>query len=404
MDGFKRPTGSQRPPRPQSKPATPTMEPARVQPRPVSLRTRAQATKELPVIKLPEAAPDTAPPTQEKRRRVPKLVWGIFGCAVLAVIGVAAAFLYLLSPKNAAATEAVPVEIVSGMLPGQIADTLEETGVIRSSLVFRVYARLSGVQNSLQAGNYQLSPADSTPEIARQLQKGPSIAEIEVLFRPGETLADNKKTLLALGYSAAEIDAAFTATYDHPLLEGRPGGSDLEGYVFGETHRFVKGTPVKDILQRYFDDYYAVIQENNLVSGFQKQGLNLYEGITLASIIQREVRSQADQKQVAQVFLDRLEIGMSLGADSTYEYIAKKTGVTPDPSLDSPYNTRKYTGLPPGPIASPGLSALIATANPAEGDYLYFVSGDDGVNHFSHTNAEHEAKVRQYCTTLCFGN
>src|SRR5207248_2549788 len=102
---------------------------------------------------------------------------------------------------------------------------------------------------------------------------------------------------------------------------------------------------------------------------FQKQGLNLYQGITLASIIQREVPGAADQKQVAQVFLTRLGMEMPLGSDVTYQYAAKKMGVTPSPDLDSPYNTRKYPGLPPGPIASPGLTALQAVANPAAGNY-----------------------------------
>ncbi len=374
----------------------------RSQPTPLSLPAPLENRIELPdPEKLLPA--ETAVGGKSSGSRIKRLVIGSMAAILLLVIGCVAAYVFLLSPKNASATETVQVEIVSGMPPGQIADILEQQGVIRSGFVFRVYARLNGIQSGLQAGNYQLSPASSTPDIARQIYQGPSASEIEVLFRPGETLADNKKTLLSLGYSTDEIDAAFAASYGHPLFEGRPAGSDLEGYIFGETHRFVKGTPVEDILRRYFDDYYAVIEEHDLVNKYKEQGLSLYEGITLASIIQREVRSDADQKQVAQIFLYRLGIGMSLGADATYEYAAKKAGVTPSLSFDSPYNTRIYTGLPPGPIASPGVSSLVAVAHPAEGDYLYFVSGDDGVNHFSHTNEEHEQKVRQYCTTLCFG-
>lgn len=388
MDGFKRPKKMQPPQqdlnpgiRPPVRPAVPT---------------------ELPPIVPPQ---DDLGDRQlaSKKRRVPKVGWIIGGGLALLVMGAVAAGVYLLAPKDASASEAIPVEIVSGMLPGQIADKLEESGVIRSSFAFGLYTRLSGVQNSLQAGSYQLSPADSVPEVAAQLQEGPVSEEIEVMFTPGATLADSKDVLVGLGYSESEINAAFSARYDHPLLQDRPAGSDLEGYIFGETHRFVKGTPVKDILERYFDDYYAVIKENDLINKFKKQGLTLHEGIILASIIQREVQSEADQRQVAQVFFLRLESGMSLGADSTFEYAAKKEGVAPSPELDSPYNTRKHTGLPPGPIATPGVSALIAAANPADGDYMYFVSGDDGVNHFSRTLEEHEAKVRQYCTTLCFG-
>jgi len=127
----------------------------------------------------------------------------------------------------------------------------------------------------------------------------------------------------------------------------------------------------------------------------------LYQGITLASIIQREVSGTKDQSQVAQVFYSRLAQGTPLGSDVTYQYAAKKLGVTPSPSLDSPYNTRKYAGLPPGPIATPGLSALQAVATPAPGDYLYFLSGDDNVTYFARTDAEHEANIQNHCHKKC---
>jgi UPF0755 protein len=151
-----------------------------------------------------------------------------------------------------------------------------------------------------------------------------------------------------------------------------------------------------------------VITDNNLVAQFKTQGLSLYQGITLASIIQREVLSvggattpTSDQQQVAQVFFSRLTIGMPLGSDVTFIYGAKKLGVEPISTLNSPYNTRIIAGLPPGPISSPGLTALIATAQPADGDYLYFVAGDDGTTHFGRTLVEHEQNVRQYCTIEC---
>ena len=142
------------------------------------------------------------------------------------------------------------------------------------------------------------------------------------------------------------------------------------------------------------------MEKNNLKEGFKKQGLTLYKGITLASIVQREVLAP-DQPQVAQVFYSRLKQGMNLGSDVTYHYAADKQGVARDFNLESPYNTRKYKGLPPGPISAPGLSALRATANPALGDYLFFVSGDDEKTYFARTNAEHDKNVSQYCHTKC---
>ena len=197
---------------------------------------------------------------------------------------------------------------------------------------------------------------------------------------------------------------AFAKTYDSPLFDTRPAGKDLEGYIYGETYRFNSGVPVETILQRTFSEYYKVIQDNNLVDKFKSHDLTLYEGITLASIIQREVSGAEDQKKVAQVFYNRMNQGIQLGSDVTYQYIADKLGLPRDPNLSNPYNTRKYVGLPPGPIASPGLSALIAVASPASTNYLYFLSGDDGITYFSTSEAGHNANILNHCQKGCSSN
>lgn len=386
MDGFKRPIKPQ-----QAQDDAPRSQP---RPQPVVLSDEPPL-EELPVIESPL---ETRVPGRSRRK------WfgiGLTVVAILAVIGAWVAYNFLLSPRDSSAIDTtIPVEIVSGMAPSQIADKLEEAGAIRSSFAFTIYTRLHCVQNELQAGNYEFSSASSTPDIVLELQGGPGADEIEVMFKPGATLTDNKDVLLGLGYSGGEIDAAFTASYDHPLLASRPEGSDLEGYIFGETHRFVKGATIKEILERYFDDYYAVIEENDLVNRYKQQGLSLFEGITLASIVQRESGGD-DKAQIAQVFLLRLSEDMPLGSDVTYQYIADKEGNPRDVNYDSPYNTRVHAGLPPGPIASPGAAALRAVGIPAEGDYLYFLSGDDDVTYFGRTLEEHEANIRDRCQQKC---
>jgi UPF0755 protein len=125
------------------------------------------------------------------------------------------------------------------------------------------------------------------------------------------------------------------------------------------------------------------------------------QAITLASIVEKEVSNGNDRRQVAQVFLLRLQKKMVLGSDVTYIYAAAITGQTASPDLDSPYNTRKYLGLPPGPISNVSDSSLDAVAYPADGDYLYFVAGDDGKTYFSHTEAEHERLAAEHCIKLC---
>ncbi|HEU4830773.1 MAG TPA: endolytic transglycosylase MltG [Candidatus Saccharimonadales bacterium] len=300
------------------------------------------------------------------------------------------------------------VEVVSGSTPGQIAEQLEEQGIIRSSTAFSIYTKLSGTRDVLKAGTYRLSPAESTPQIVEHLVKG-AVDEFSITFLPGATLADNRQVLIDAGYSKEAVDKALQHDYapTSPILADRPAQADLEGYIYGETYNFHIGATAEDIIKRTLDEMHEVVTENNLTEEFKKQGLTLYEGITLASIVQREVGSanpnvpSKDQKQVAQVFYSRLAIDMQLGSDVTYQYIADKLGVDRDVNLDNPYNTRRYTGLPPGPIATPGLGALLAVAEPASTDYLYFLSGDDDVTYFARTNAEHEANIVNHCQIKC---
>lgn len=314
-----------------------------------------------------------------------------------------------LRPVGQDISQLVKVTIDEGSSLNQIADYLEKENIIKNSTAFLLYVRLIGKSNYLQAGSYRLSPAETIPQIVAHLVDG-SVDTFSITFYPGSTLVDNtdktKKydvtTILQnAGYSLEEIDQALNKKYDSPLFKDKPASTSLEGYIYGETYNFNVGASVEDILKRTFDEFYNQIEKNNLIEGFKKHGLNLYEGITLASIVQREVYDYSDQRQAAQVFYLRLELGMSLGSDVTYQYVADKTGVPRDPDLDSPYNTRRYTGLPPGPIASPGLNALKAVADPAKGDYLYFLSGDDELTHFAKNQAEHEANIANYCKIKC---
>lgn len=356
-----------------------------------------------------------APIEPKKPSRFVKVIpWLLVAVAIIigAAIGCSIWYKTQLMPVNARADQLKPITIASGSAPRQIGELLEQEDVIRSATAFSIYARISGKQGMLQAGTYRLSPAETVPEIMDHLIKG-SVDKFNITFLPGATLenisnapetrrSDIRTALLRAGYSDTEIDAAFEKQYDHhPVFKDKPNGADLEGYVYGETYSFNRDATVEDVLTRSFDELWAVIQEHDLINKFAAQGLNLYEGITLASIIQRETNNPEDQRQVAQVFYSRLGIDMVLGSDVTYQYIADKTGVERDTNLASPYNTRRYAGLPPGPIASPGFNALIATAEPAEGDYLYFVSGDDGVMYFSSTLEGHDANVRNYCVIGC---
>jgi len=345
----------------------------------------------------------------------------VIAAIIVAIIGILVASIVWynvqLSAKGSDLRQLTLIEVKAGTTPTQIGQLLQDKAVIRSGFAFNLYSRLSSNQGNLQAGTYRLSPAETIPQIVNHLVKG-TVDEFSIMFYPGATLVDtitkpekrlDVTTMLTLaGYSLNEINLALKKSYDSPLFEGKPTDADLEGYIYGDTYNFNSGASVEDILQKTFTEFESVIKQNDLVNGFAAHGLNLYQGVTLASIVQREMSAPSgttepttDQKQVAQVFYSRLAQGMPLGSDVTYQYAADKLGVARDVNLDSPYNTRRYAGLPPGPIATPGITALKAVVNPASTNYLFFLSGDDNKTYFATTEAEHQANIANHCQVKC---
>ncbi len=235
-------------------------------------------------------------------------------------------------------------------------------------------------------------------------------ATFSFTIRPGETIYEIKSALVQAGYSTTEVDEAFNAKYDFDFLKGRPEGATLEGYLYGETHELYKTNSVKDILTKYLEGMKEIISQNNLEKKFADRGLSLYEGITLASIVQSETGALVDEMpKVAQVFYSRLAYGVPLGSDVTVSYALDT--IDPDRQahtdnqaaldVDSCYNTRKNVGLPCGPISNPGLSALLAVAEPSDTAYLYFLTGDDGLMYYSYTEDEHIQNIYSHCQNLC---
>ncbi|MEI6228891.1 MAG: endolytic transglycosylase MltG [Candidatus Saccharibacteria bacterium] len=343
-------------------------------------------------------------------------VIGRFGFIVaiitlIAIVGIVIWYNLQLSPVGGDIDQLRQVIVKPGDSSSQIGQELEKRMIVKNGLVFDIYTKLTGKNSILQAGTYRLSPAESVQQIAEHFVKG-NVDQFSITFYPGATLSDNTNTteskkldaktvLRRAGYSDGEINEAFAGSYDSPIFDGKPAGVGLEGYIYGETYNFNSGATVADILKKVFGEFYKVINENGLIDGFKAHGLNLYEGITLASIIQREVNGEQDQRQVSQVFYSRMNIGMMLGSDVTYKYIAAKNGLPDNPNIDSPYNTRIHTGLPPGPIASPGLTSLRAAVNPAEGSYLFFLAGDDKKTYFGYTDADHQANIANHCAQNC---
>lgn len=346
------------------------------------------------------------------KRRWPIVVAIISGIVIM--LAAASIGWYKLSerPVDTSSTSSKQtITVTQGMTPSQIGQLLHDSGLIRNVLTYRIYIKLHGIENMLQAGIYKISPSENLSEVLGHLTSGET-ETFTITFYPGSTLndptdiEDAKRTdvytmLRRSGYSDSDVRSALSTLYDSPLFQDKPIGTSLEGYVYGETYRFATTATVESILEHTFGVYYQAIEKYDIINGAKKQGLNLYQAITLASIVQREVSNYQDMRKVAQVFYSRLEKDMTLGSDVTFIYAAQQLNQTPTVDFPSAYNTRLNKGLPPGPISNPGVDALRAVANPASTKYLYFVAGEDGKTYFSYTQAEHEQNVEKHCGDLC---
>ncbi len=315
----------------------------------------------------------------------------------------------------ASACEEVKFVVDGGASINDIATNLKDAGLIRDPLVFQIYARLNSGGKSLKAGEYGLNKTMSVEQIADTLVKGGRDNVFSFTIFPGETIRAIKEKLVKVGYTTEAVDAAFAKDYQGEdyawIFEGKPEGSSLEGYIFGETYEFYKDDSVETIIETTLEEMAKTLKTNDLQAKFADHGLNLYQGITLASIVQGEANKSVDQAKVAQIFYNRLAQDISLGSDITAKYaadLARENGEVIEGNeavinIDSPYNTRLVKGLPYGPVSNPGLDALLAAATPDESmaDYLYFLTGDDGVMYYSITDAEHQQNIIDHCQQLC---
>jgi len=293
------------------------------------------------------------------------------------------------------------IEIPIGSNPHEIALILEKAGLIRKSWVFEWYVRNSDFRDKLQAGTYSIRQSQSVEDIVVALTQG-KVATDLVTILPGQRIDQIEKTLIAYGFSENEVQKALNPSnyIGQPALVDKPKGANLEGYLYPESFQITASTKLEDIITLSLDQMQIKLTPE-LRAGFVKQGLTVHQAVILASIVEQEVSNINDRPIVAQVFLKRFRQGMPLGSDVTAYYGAILDGVKPSVSHQSAYNTRLVIGLPPGPISNVSESSLKAVANPAKTDYLYFVSGDDGITYFSRTNAEHEALINAHCKKLC---
>lgn len=336
-------------------------------------------------------------------------VWLYVILSVVAVVLVALGGGYLyykqsLGPVKPENQKLQQFSVSSGDTFISLAQQLKDQGLIKNANAFKLYVKLQKT-SQVKPGVYNLSQSMSAEDIINKVASG-DISEFNITMKPGENIFDVENTLKKAGYSDADIKTALTSDYSkYDFLKGRPNGASLEGMIFPETYRVATDYTAKNALERGISHMQEYITANNLEQKFKAQGLSLYQGIILASVVQREAPAQ-DMPAVARVFLNRMAKNMTLGSDVTAAYGVKVANhnaktVVESVTVDTPYNTRIHKGLPPTPISMPSVQALAAVANPSENNYLFFVTGDDGKTYFAETNDQHEKNTADHCDKLC---
>lgn len=298
--------------------------------------------------------------------------------------------------------------ITPGMSGKDIANTLQEEGLIRSSFLFRMHILASGNFRNLQAGEFLLSPSQSIRDIANILVQGKvlqrpftvpegwNIHDVANLFNQ-KGLATTEDVYTLTGYPGANYQAHPDLAPLHdfsekfPFLKEKPSSVSLEGYLFPETYFFASHDTAKQLIEKMLSTF-----EQRVVKGMkedlQNNEMSLFEILTLASLIEKEVQHNEDKQIVSGIIHKRLETGMPLQIDATISYITGKRSTQVslnDTHIESPYNTYRNVGLPLGPITNPGEESIEAALHPTETSYWFYLSTPEGETIFSNTHDEH---------------
>jgi UPF0755 protein len=304
--------------------------------------------------------------------------------ALVALVALAiAAYAAIAPPRSAVLPATVVVE--EGELAPQIAGELADTGIVRHPGLLRLVWRISGTAGSIAAGAYRFERPSSLLTVAWRLTHGAyGIKPVAITFPEGFTARDMAERVHeALPHISIED---FIST-----------GQPYEGYLFPDTYTLSPADTAASIVaaaRATFEEKTAPMADDIVASGHTRM-----EIVTMASIIEREAARHDDRRMISGILWNRIERGIPLQVDAVFGYIYSRKTYSPsydDLTIDSPYNTYKYAGLPPGPISNPSLDAIDAALHPAKTDYLFYLTGRDGVNRYSRTYQGHAANLESY--------
>ncbi len=292
------------------------------------------------------------------------------------------------------------IEIAPGSSATAILTRLENEGVLRSATLARLYLVHGLGSPSLKAGEYRFERPLTVPEVLRKLIDG-TIVTYKVTVIEGLSVEETASHLATEGFGDLELLRVEMADPTR-VADLDPEAEDLEGYLFPDTYSFARGTSEREIVDTLVRAFRARLEQDLVAAGFVAEPPRIRELVTLASIIEKEAALDEERPTIAGVYTNRLERGIALYADPTVIFALRRAGRwdgnirKPDLQIDSPYNTYRYPGLPPGPICSPGAASLLAALHPADVPYIYFVSRNDGSHVFATTLAEHNRNVDEW--------
>ncbi len=319
--------------------------------------------------------------------------------------------------KPAAAAQEIEFTIPAGTSSAEIANILEENGLIRNALIFSAYLKYKNIGTGFQAGTYAMTPGTDIQDIIARLNAGDTVKEetIRVTIPEGYTVRQAIAALVEAGFSEESLlevlndpaQFAVDSSGDQPMRAAQiPNGDQyrfpMEGYLFPETYEFPKDVTAYDALKRIaqeLDKKLSTLPEG-WEAQLEKNGVTFHELLTIASLVEREVVADAERALVAGVIYNRLEAKMPLQIDATVQYLfdeQKERLLEKDLQVESPYNTYLNAGLPPGPIASPGLASIEAALYPEASEYLFYVTKKDGTgeHYFGKTYEEHLQNIKK---------
>ena len=325
-----------------------------------------------------------------------------FVIKLIVFFGIVASIWFLISIVSGNGTDNKTFVIRDGQGVNAISEELHDANLIKNKFVFETWLWLRKSEGKVIAGVYEIPKNISVRHLTNLLVLGPGQSQYAITLLEGWTRALMTDTL-----EAAELDSdkfmilsskAKRWKGDYDFLADAPGSASLEGYIFPDTYFVDQLTTEEDLIRKVLNNFDKKLTQD-IRDEIAKQDKTIFEVVNLASIIEREVPQYEDKKMIADVFLKRLEASIGLQSDATVNYVTGKGLAQPsyaDLEIDSPYNTYKYRGLPPGPISNPGIDSIKAVVYPTSNDYYYFLTTHEGEAIYSIDYDEHLMNKAKY--------